>query len=158
VCFDDHLNLCVDDRKVELLFVGPAHTTNDVVFSFRSSVLFAGDLVFNGRTPFVVMAPSQVARRARAIRRLGAGLVVPGHGSVCGIDAIDDQVAYLRFVRSPPRVRRRHAPLELALATDLRRFAGLHDPERLVSSLYRAYRAARRSAQGSRSMCRRMPT
>ena len=30
-CFDDHLDVYVDERKVELQFIGPAHTTNDVV-------------------------------------------------------------------------------------------------------------------------------
>ena len=143
VCFDDHLDVYVDDRKVELQFVGPAHTTNDVVAWLpQQRVLFAGDLVFNGGTPFVVMGSVAGSLAAlERIRRLGADVIVPGHGPVCGIDAIDDQVAYLRFVQE---VARRGfddgtPPLDLALATDLGRFAELHDPERLVGNLYRAY-------------------
>jgi cyclase len=75
------------------------------------------------------------------LRLLGPDVIVPGHGSVCGLSAIDDQVAYLRFVQE---VARRGfdagtSPLELAFATDLGRFAELGDPERIVGNLYRAY-------------------
>ena len=31
VTFEERLNVWVDDLKVELIFVGPAHTTNDIV-------------------------------------------------------------------------------------------------------------------------------
>jgi glyoxylase-like metal-dependent hydrolase (beta-lactamase superfamily II) len=44
----------VDDLKIELHFIGgAAHTTNDVVAWIpERGVLFTGDLVFNGGTPF----------------------------------------------------------------------------------------------------------
>jgi cyclase len=75
------------------------------------------------------------------LRQLGPDVIVPGHGSVCGLSAIDDQVAYLRFVQE---IARRGfdagiPPLELALQTDLGRFGALHDPERIVGNVYRAY-------------------
>ena len=143
VCFDDHLNVFVDDRKVELLFVGPAHTTNDVVAWLPElQILFAGDLVFNGGTPFVVMG--SVAGSLAALDRLkalGPSIVVPGHGPVCGVNNIDDQIAYLRFIQEVARkgFEAGTPPLELALQTDLGPFAELHDPERIVGNLYRAY-------------------
>lgn len=143
VCFDERLDVYVDDRKVELEFVGPAHTTNDVVAWLpQHRVLFAGDLVFNGGTPFVVMSSVSGSLAAlERLRSLGPDLIVPGHGSVCGLDAIDDQIAYLRFVQE---IARRGfdagiPALDLALDTDLGRFAELHDPERIVGNLYRAY-------------------
>jgi cyclase len=143
VCFDDHLNLYVDDRKVELQFVGPAHTTNDVIAWLpQQRVLFAGDLVFNGGTPFVVMGSVSGSLVAlERLRGLGAEVIVPGHGPVCDASIIETQVAYLRFVQD---VARRGfdggtPPLDLALATDLGPFASLHDPERIVGNLYRAY-------------------
>jgi cyclase len=143
VCFDDHLNLYVDDRKVELQFVGPAHTTNDVIAWLpQQRVLFAGDLVFNGGTPFVVMGSVSGSLAAlERLRGLGAEVIVPGHGPVCDASIIETQVAYLRFVQD---VARRGfdggtPPLDLALATDLGPFASLHDPERIVGNLYRAY-------------------
>jgi cyclase len=143
VCFDERLDLYVDDTKVELQFVGPAHTTNDVVAWLpQQRVLFAGDLVFNGGTPFVVMGSVSGALDAlERLRHLGADVIVPGHGPVCGVESIDEQVAYLRFVQ---QLARRGfddgtPPLDLALGADLGRFASWHDPERLVGNLHRAY-------------------
>jgi cyclase len=153
VCFESRLDLYVDDRKLELDFVGPAHTTNDVIaWVPQTRVLFAGDLVFNGGTPFVVMG--SVAGSLVALERLRAlkpEVIVPGHGPVCGPSVIDEQVAYLRFVQE---VARRGfdaglSPLDLAIATDLGRFATLHDPERIVGNLYRAYSELRGEPLGA---------
>src|SRR6266540_3564589 len=71
VTFEDRLNLYVDDLLVELHFLGPAHTTNDVVAWIpERRVLFAGDLVFNGGTPFVVMG--SVSGSLASLERLAA--------------------------------------------------------------------------------------
>lgn len=143
VCFQDRLDVYVDDRKAELHFVGPAHTTNDVVAWLpQQRVLFAGDLVFNGGTPFVVMGSVAGSLAAlERLRQLGPDVIVPGHGPVCGLDAIDDQIAYLRFVQevAPRGFNAGLTPLDLATQTDLGPFEGLHDPERIVGNLYRAY-------------------
>jgi len=131
------------ERKVELLYVGPAHTTNDVVAWLpEQQILFAGDLVFNGGTPFVVMGSVSGSLAALdRLKALGPNVVVPGHGSTCGVNNLDDQIAYLRFIQeiARPGFEAGVPPLELALQTDLGQFAELHDPERLVGNLYRAY-------------------
>jgi glyoxylase-like metal-dependent hydrolase (beta-lactamase superfamily II) len=63
---------------------GPAHTPEDLVLMLpQQGVLFAGDLVFRGRIPFVGQADS--ARWVQALERLIAfkpRLIVPGHGPV----------------------------------------------------------------------------
>ena len=64
--------------------VGPAHTAEDlVVFLPQRAVLFAGDLVFRGRIPFVGQADSRqwIASLSRLIEFKPA-LLVPGHGPV----------------------------------------------------------------------------
>src|SRR5205085_3862481 len=70
VVFDDHLDVFAGDRRVELHYIGtPAHTTGDVVAWLpEQRVLFAGDLVFNGGTPFVLMG--SVAGAIEALGRL----------------------------------------------------------------------------------------
>jgi cyclase len=153
VCFDRTLDVYVDDRKVELEFVGPAHTTNDVIaWMPQHRVLFAGDLVFNGGTPFVVMGSVSGSLAAlERLRQLDADVLVPGHGGVCRASAIDEQISYLRFVQD---VARRGfddgtPPLDHALATDLGPFAALHDPERIVGNLYRAYSELRGEPLGT---------
>ena len=41
VTMEKRFNLCVDDLRVELIYVGPAHTTNDVIAWIpRRKVLF----------------------------------------------------------------------------------------------------------------------
>ena len=145
--FDERLHLYVDDLAVELTFMGPAHTTNDVVaWVPERKLLFAGDLVFNGGTPFVVMG--SVAGSIAAVERLqalGAETIVPGHGDVCGPERLQDQLDYLRFVQDlADQVVSTGTPvLDVARATDLGRFAEWHDTERLVGNLHRAVAEAR---------------
>jgi cyclase len=147
VVLDDRLDILVGDRLVELHYIGTAaHTTGDVVAWLPAErVLFAGDLVFNGGTPFVLMGSVEGALEAlERVRGFGATTIVPGHGPVCDVTTIDatlDGVAlYLELVLDV--ARRAHAdqvgPLDAARATDLGEFADLHDSERLVGNLHRA--------------------
>jgi len=142
VTFDERLNLYVDDLAVELRFQGPAHTTNDVVAWVPDRrLLFAGDLVFNGGTPFVVMG--SVSGSIAAIERLqqlGAETIVPGHGDVCGPEVLQDQLDYLQLVQRLARdaVASGTGPLEAAQQADLGRFSAWHDTERVVGNLHRA--------------------
>lgn len=144
VTFDDHLTVWVDDLRVELHAVPtPAHTTNDVIAWIPDrSVLFTGDLLFVGGTPFVPMGSVSGSLRALAwLRSFGAQTLVPGHGPVSQANAIDSVEAYLRFVQDIAK-RGRSAglnPLEIARQTDLGAFAELSDAERIVGNLYRAY-------------------
>jgi cyclase len=75
------------------------------------------------------------------LRPLGARTIVPGHGPVCGPEAIDANLAYLRFILQ--RARQAKAvglsPLDAARETDLGEFKDLLDAERIVGNLHRAY-------------------
>lgn len=141
--FDNRLDLYVGDRLVELHFIGtPAHTTGDVVAWLPAErVLFPGDLVFNGGTPFVLMGSVVGALDAlETLRGFGATTIVPGHGPVCGPEVIDDVRGYLELVRDLA-VQAHDAglsPLEAARETDLGAYADLHDSERIVGNLHRA--------------------
>ena len=143
VTFSDRLSVYVDDLKVELVEMGPAaHTTNDIVAWIESSgVLFSGDVVLHGATPFVLMGSVSGALHAlERLRALGPRLIVPGHGAVCGPDVIDDQVSYLRLVQetATKAAAAGLSPLEAARQCELGRFAAWTDPERLVGNLHRA--------------------
>jgi glyoxylase-like metal-dependent hydrolase (beta-lactamase superfamily II) len=64
--------------------VGPAHTPEDlVVLAEHAGVMFAGDLVFRGRIPFVGQADSRqwIASLGQLIE-LKPRIVVPGHGPI----------------------------------------------------------------------------
>lgn len=153
VTFEDRLDLFVDDRRVELHYIGaPAHTVGDV-FAWLpdDSVLFAGDLVFNGGTPFVAMG--SVSGSLDAIERLrtfGARTIVPGHGAVCGPEALDAVAGYLTFVRDLAADANASGatPLEAARGADLGGYSDLLDSERIVGNLHRAYAELRGGQPG----------
>ncbi len=142
--FEDSLTIWVDDLRCELRYVGtPAHTTNDVVVWIpERSVLYAGDLVFNGGTPFNLAGSIPGARRVlEDLKALGPEVIVPGHGEVCGVDVVDRLIAYLDLVWTTAKEARSSGlgPLDAARQTDLSEFAEWLDPERIVGNLHRAY-------------------
>ncbi len=153
VTFENRLILHVGDLRVEATFVGPAHTTNDIVVWIpERGVLFSGDLVFHGGTPFVAMGSVAGSLRALdVLRELGAETIVPGHGPVCGPEVIDDQVAYLHFVQhlGQESFDAGVSPLEAARGADLGAFADWHDRERIVGNLHRAYSEIRGEPLGT---------
>jgi cyclase len=139
----DHMHVHTGDLGVELHYIGtPAHTDNDVVAWLpEQRVIFSGDLVFNGGTPFVLMGSLEGSFTAiERLRAFGADVIVPGHGPVCDNSVLDRLVSYYEFVRGVAADA--HAsgvsPLAAALDTDLGEFAGLSDSERIVGNLHRA--------------------
>jgi cyclase len=143
VTFEDTLTVWVDDLRVDLHAVGtPAHTTNDVVAWIPvRSVLFTGELVFAGGTPFVPMgsvAGSLVA--LEKVRSFGAKALVPGHGPIGSPVVLDRLAAYFSFVQDTARKGKAGlTPLEAARQVDLGSFKELTDSERIVGNLHRAY-------------------
>jgi cyclase len=143
--YEAGITLWVDDLRCDVRYVGtPAHTTNDSVIHVPDrSVLFAGDLLFNGGTPFLLMGSISGAIEVleQVVRPFGARTIVPGHGPVCGPEVIDDVLGYLRFVERLAREGKAAGltPLEAARQADLGEYAALTDAERIVGNLHRAY-------------------
>ncbi|GAA2879349.1 MBL fold metallo-hydrolase [Actinoplanes cyaneus] len=133
----------VGDRRVELLHVGPAHTTNDVVAWLPDErVLFAGDVVLSGSTPFNLMGSVSGALVAvRRLRELGARTIVCGHGPVAGPEVFDTTTDYLEWIQrlAADGAAAGLTPLEVARESGTGDFGHLIDPERIVGNLHRAY-------------------
>jgi cyclase len=141
--FAEQVTHWVDDLRCEVIHPNtPAHTTNDsVVWIPQHRVLFSGDLVFNGGTPFMLMGSVFGTLDALDfLRRFNAETIVPGHGPITTAFAIDRVARYVRFVLATAQQARTAgvSPLEAARETDLAEFAGLTDRERLVGNLHRA--------------------
>ncbi|MYT29784.1 MULTISPECIES: MBL fold metallo-hydrolase [unclassified Streptomyces] len=153
VTFEDRMTVHVGESEVQLIHPGPAHTLGDtVVWLPRQRVVFTGDLVFHGGTPFVLMGSLSGSLRAiELLRSLGAETVVPGHGPVAGPEVYDEVEGYLRFVGELAREGRAagRTPLEVAREADLGAFAGLAERERLVANLLRAYAELDGAAPGA---------
>jgi cyclase len=145
VTFRDRITVHVDDLRCEVVNVGTAaHTVSDsYVWIPEHSLLIAGDLVFNGGTPFVLMGSVEGAIRVleEQIKPLGARTIVPGHGPVCGPEVVDDVLGYLRYVQAVAEqgLAAGLTPLEAAREIGLGEYADRTDSERLVGNLHRAY-------------------
>ncbi|MBC9715411.1 MBL fold metallo-hydrolase [Streptomyces sp. TRM66268-LWL] len=141
--YSDRMTLHTAGRTVELIHPGAAHTVGDtIVWLPRERIVFTGDLVFEGGTPFLPMGSLSGSLRALGLlRELGAETVVPGHGPVTDPSAYDRTERYLRFVAET--AEKAYAaglrPLEAARATDLGEFGAWRESERLVTNLHRAY-------------------
>lgn len=117
--------------RLRLIPVGPAHTPEDLmVFLPSERVLFAGDLMFRGRLPFVGQAKSgEWVAALDQMLALGADVVVPGHGPVsldprAHILLTRDYLVYLR--QTMGRAAREMEPFEEAYArVDWSRFEDL---------------------------------
>lgn len=106
-------------------------------------MLFAGDLLFNGGTPFLLSGSvlGAIDVLENFVKPLGARTIVPGHGPVTGDEVIDEVLGYLYFVKDMAERARAAGltPLEAARETDLGRYAEWTAPERIVGNLHRAY-------------------
>jgi cyclase len=157
VTFTERMTIWVEQDadvvELELLYVGPAHTTNDViVWAPERRVAFSGDVIFNGGTPFALFGSIEGWLAALdLLRRLGVETIVPGHGKVCGPGVIDEVEEYLRFVQKVAKegFEAGASPLDVARGTDLGKFRELLDAERLAGNLHRAYSELRGEELGA---------
>jgi cyclase len=150
--YREAMTLHVGELTVELMHLGPGHTTNDtVVWLPEQRVLFTGDIVMSGVTPFCPLG--SVAGSLRVIERLrgfGAATMVTGHGQVTGAEVFDVTERYLRWLQALAKsgIAAGLAPRDVARETDLGEFADLLEPERLIPNLHRAFAEERNAAHG----------
>lgn len=81
------------------------HTDSDVSLEVSDpSVVFCGDLVWNGMFPnYVDAVPSRLSLNVRMLRSLGASTYVPGHGPLAGASDLDRYLALLDDVEAAAR-------------------------------------------------------
>ena len=95
--------LTVGGVEFQLKLVGPSHTPEDlVIYLPRDQVLFAGDLVFRSRIPYVGKADSRHWIAAiDTLLKFDAKIIVPGHGPISGEARKDMQLTrdYLAYLR-----------------------------------------------------------
>ncbi|MCW2855307.1 MAG: fold metallo-hydrolase [Marmoricola sp.] len=146
ITFGERLTLWSGETPIEVSYVGQAaHTTNDaLVWLPEQEVLFCGDLLFNGGTPFVLMGSvvGAIDVLTNVVAPIPAKTIVSGHGAPSDRALITTMVGYLEFVLATAEAGRAAGltPLEVARDVDLGEYAGWLDSERIVGNLHRAYR------------------
>jgi glyoxylase-like metal-dependent hydrolase (beta-lactamase superfamily II) len=142
--FDDRLDLDLDGIRVELLWVGPAHTSGDVIAWLPTErIVFTGDVLFRLCTPigWDGTFDGWIAALDRIVA-LDPKVVVPGHGPLCGVEGPREMREYLAYVRAEcGKLFAAGVPaLEAAKKIDLGPYASWTEPERIVFQVERAYR------------------
>ena len=123
--------LVIGGVRLLVVPVGPAHTPEDlVVYLPAEKVLFAGDVVFRGRLPFVGQAKSgEWIKALTTLLVFDATVIVPGHGPAsrdarADMEMTRDYLSYLR--QTMGQAAREMEPFDEAYArTDWSRFEQL---------------------------------
>jgi cyclase len=128
--FEERRDLEIGGIKLEVIHFG-AHTPGSaVVWLPEAKVLFAGDLIFAGRYPYVLDAdvPALVAA-LKQLPNFGTETIVPGHGLLCGEMEIAALVEYLEstWALTSDHVARNHTADEAVADPSYPRFP--EDPE-----------------------------
>jgi glyoxylase-like metal-dependent hydrolase (beta-lactamase superfamily II) len=93
-------------KRFVLLYAGPAHSASDMMMMVEpDGVLFAGDIVQNGRVPFMNGDDVDTANWLRAldeVKRLDPKFIIAGHGrpSNAAQEAIAFTRDYITYVRT----------------------------------------------------------
>ena len=100
ITFQDRLTIVRGDRVIRILHVGGHTPATSMVWLPVEKVLFAGDIVWIDQHPFMTQANSADWLKALDfIRTLQPRYIVPGHGPLCDVTALDRLTEYLTFLR-----------------------------------------------------------
>jgi glyoxylase-like metal-dependent hydrolase (beta-lactamase superfamily II) len=106
ITFRQRVVLNLGDRHFVLVYAGPAHSASDMMMMVEpDGVLFAGDIVQNGRIPFMNSDDVDTANWLRAlgeVATLDPKFIIPGHGrpSTAAKQAIAFTRDYIEYVRA----------------------------------------------------------
>jgi len=139
-------DLKVGDKDVQLIEMGPAHTTGDVIVHVPSDkTVFTGDILFIDGTPIMWAGPvSNWIKACDKIIDMNPDVIVPGHGPVTDIAGVRKVQEYLSYIDKEARKRFdaglsvRDAAHDIALSD----YSSWIDSERIavnVDTLYREY-------------------
>ncbi|MEU4239658.1 MBL fold metallo-hydrolase [Actinoplanes sp. NPDC026619] len=142
--FSGRLDVTLGHRTVELIEVGPAHTSGDVIAHVPDAgVVYAGDILFIGDHPIVWTGPVENwVTACDLILDTGAETIVPGHGPVASPSGVRQFRDYLELIALAGATH--HAAgrsyWEAAARTELpERFGVWGRRERLVISMAAIY-------------------
>jgi cyclase len=148
--FEESMTYDLDGIRVDVLYVGPAHTSGDAVVHLpERGILFGGDVLWNSCTP--IGWEGSYAQWYAALDRiiaLSPRIVVPGHGGITDVEGVRTLRKYFEFVESESkRFYEAGVPeFEACKRIDLGPYAAWTEPARLIFNVRRAYRELRGGA------------
>ncbi|SNZ11951.1 MBL fold metallo-hydrolase [Hydrogenobacter hydrogenophilus] len=103
IVVDDYKKLKVGSEEFEIISMTPAHTNSDiVVYMPKRKVLFAGDLVYQKRIPFMAdrNASSKGWEEAlKKMKNMDIRIILGGHNDPMDKSAIDYTLGYITYLR-----------------------------------------------------------
>ncbi len=106
ITFNDQATLSLGGKRFVMRYAGPGHSLSDMMMSVEpDGILFAGDIVQNGRIPFMnsdEVRTDNWLQRLTEVEQLDPRFIIPGHGrsSTSAKQAIAFTRDYIRHVRS----------------------------------------------------------
>ena len=105
ITFRDRMTIALGDRRLTLLYAGPAHSSSDMMMLVEpDGVLFAGDIVQNSRIPHMNsddVSTTQWLAALGEVEKLDPKFIIPGHGkaSTQAKEAIAFTRDYIQYLR-----------------------------------------------------------
>jgi glyoxylase-like metal-dependent hydrolase (beta-lactamase superfamily II) len=105
ITFKERMTITLGETRLTLLYAGPAHSSSDIMMMVEpDGVLFAGDIVQNGRIPFMNsddVSTVQWLHALEEVEALDPKFIIPGHGRTSSEakQAITFTRDYIRYVR-----------------------------------------------------------
>ncbi|WP_026278558.1 MULTISPECIES: MBL fold metallo-hydrolase [unclassified Thioalkalivibrio] len=105
--FDDEYVIELGGKTFRCVHAGPAHSPDDIIMVVEETgVVFAGDIVFDGRIPFMgddALDSENWVNRLEELMEMDLKFLVPGHG-----DATDEAARAVKFTRDYIAYLREH--------------------------------------------------
>jgi cyclase len=126
--FEDRRELEVGGKVLEMIHLGGHTPGSSVVWLPHERILFVGDLIFQGRYPF--LATANVPKLMKALKwlpSLGAKVIVPGHGVLCDNDEVEKQRNYIErtWERTAEHIQKGHDLKEMLADVNYPRYSEL---------------------------------
>ena len=119
--FENHSLLDIGSVNLEVIHAGGHTPGSSVVWLPDHQILFAGDLIFEGRYPFLATANIQKLMVVlRWLPGFNAHVIVPGHGLLCNNDEVQRQLDYIEttWERTAEHIARGHTLEETMIDTE----------------------------------------
>jgi cyclase len=147
ITFNENMTIFLDDTKVEIKYIGPAHSFGDLlVWLPKEKVLFTGDILFEG-----VIGWSEKGLKGwigvldYIFNDLKPNNIIPGHGGICNTQFVNEMKNYFQNVVDT--ISKYYSDditdLELAKKVDLRDYMHWIQPERVFVTVSTAVKERR---------------